>query len=139
MTEVPERADVPAASTTTASVVVGASAYYGRIDHRYDRDWIAVQLQGGRSYRVTMGSDPASIAPISDDPREIHQEINGVFVGTKVIGDRYRDVAGVFDGAGNLVRGSGAFNTQNGVREYPAKVLIESGGRRRLLHRSPRS
>ena len=125
VTVLPERADVPAAPTTTASVFVGASPYYGRIDHSYDRDWIAVQLQGGRSYRVTMGTDPASIAPISDDLREVPLEIGGVFVGTRVIGGRYRDVAGVFDGAGNLVRGSGEFGTHSGVPNYPDEIIIE--------------
>ncbi len=104
VTGLAELPDVAADTSTTASVVVGGGAYHGRIDRHYDRDWIAVQLQGGQYYTVAMGPDHANKAALG------HWE--------------NRDIAGVYDAHGNLVPGSGEPVSTNNIVDYPDAIVV---------------
>lgn len=93
VTEVPTKPDVVASAATTASVTADGPRYEGRIDHQYDIDWIAVELQGGLHYDVKIRADNNSLIPLRD-------VIWGPGIG------------GVYDSSRNLLPGSSNPTTQ---------------------------
>ena len=57
--------DFPADSGTTGTVAVGGSAT-GEIDYRHDRDWFAVPLEAGKTYRIDLKGSPTGDGTLSD-------------------------------------------------------------------------
>ena len=74
--------DFSATTRTTGAVAVGGSAT-GEIDYPNDRDWFAVELDAGRTYRI---------------------ELKGNYTGDGSLGDPY--LAGVHDADGGLITGT---------------------------------
>ena len=53
----PEDSDLPATTSTVGAVAVGGSAT-GDIERPYDRDWFAVTLEAGKTYRIDLEGSP---------------------------------------------------------------------------------
>jgi len=62
---VTEAEDYPAGTDTTGAVAIGGSAT-GGIDYSGDRDWFAVTLQAGRTYRVDLEGAPTGSGTLSN-------------------------------------------------------------------------
>ena len=54
--------DLADGTGTSGAVAVGGSAT-GEIDYAYDRDWFAVTLEAGRTYRIDLEGSPTGAAP----------------------------------------------------------------------------
>ena len=78
--EIPD--DHPAGNGTTGTVVVGGSAT-GKIERPFDRDWFAVTLEAGKSYRLDLEGSNTNAGTLTDP-----------YIG------------GVHDANGNLIRGT---------------------------------
>ena len=57
--------DIAADTTTTATVAVGGSAT-GEIESAGDKDWFAVELEAGRTYRFDLQGAPSGHGTLSD-------------------------------------------------------------------------
>ena len=57
--------DLPTDVTTPGRVVVGGSVT-GNIDFRYDRDWFAVELEAGKTYRFHLKGSPTHHGTLGD-------------------------------------------------------------------------
>ena len=89
--------DVPADATTTATVAVGGSAA-GEIGAAHDRDWYAVELEEGVTYRF---------------------DLEGSETGTGTLSDPY--LRGVHDAQGDLIPGT---TDDDGGAGFDAKLLF---------------
>ena len=76
-------ADAQTAGTDTAGTVRAGGSVTGEIDYASDRDWFAVTLQAGKSYRIDLEGSPTGAGTL-DDPY----------------------LFGVHDSAGNLIGGT---------------------------------
>ena len=76
-------ADVQTAGTDTSGTVLVGGSVNARIDFPNDRDWFAVTLQAGKSYRIDLEGSPTGAGTL-DDPY----------------------LFGVHDSAGNLIGGT---------------------------------
>ena len=74
--------DFPAGTDTAGTVAVGGSAT-GEIDFEYDRDWFAVTLEAGKTYRFDLEGSTTSAGTLSDPY-----------------------LRGLYDADGNLIRGT---------------------------------
>ena len=74
--------DLEAGTDTSGTVAVGGSAN-GEIEYELDRDWFAVELQAGRTYRI---------------------DLEGLWTGKGTLRDPY--LRGVHDAEGNLLSGT---------------------------------
>ena len=80
VTEVPD--DYPAGTGTTGTVAVGGSAT-GEIDYVNDRDWFAVTLETGKTYRIDLkGSTTGDGTLRSPYLRGVHDAVGNLFAGT---------------------------------------------------------
>ena len=78
--EVPD--DFTAGTDTAGTVTVGGSAT-GEIEERGDRDWFAVELEAGKSYRFDLEGSPTSAGTLSDTYlRGIHDAAGDLIAGT---------------------------------------------------------
>ena len=87
--------DYASSISTTGSVAVGGSAT-GAIEIRGDRDWFAVTLEAGKTYRFDLEGSPTSAGTLSDTY-----------------------LYGLYDSAGNLI--SGTTNDDSGA-SYNSRV-----------------
>ena len=76
-------ADAQTAGTDTSGTVLVGGSVNDRIDFPNDRDWFAVTLQAGKSYRIDLEGSPTGAGTL-DDPY----------------------LFGVHDSAGNLIGGT---------------------------------
>ncbi|MGX9353385.1 pre-peptidase C-terminal domain-containing protein (plasmid) [Shimia sp. W99] len=90
--------DFTAATDTTGTVAVNGNAT-GAVDFRGDKDWFAVTLEAGESYRI---------------------ELEGYGAGANS-GVRYPGIAGVYDATGTVIAGTGA---DGGYSGYPAQTAF---------------
>ena len=80
VTEVPD--DFPAGTGTTGMVAVGGSAT-GEIDYASDRDWFAVILEAGKTYRIDLKGSPTGDGTLSDPYlRGVHDADGNRLAGT---------------------------------------------------------
>ena len=71
-----------AGTDTTGTVAAGGSAT-GAIDHGGDRDWFAVVLEAGRTYRLDLEGSPTDAGTLSDPYlRGIHDAEGNLLAGT---------------------------------------------------------
>ena len=70
--------DIPGDNTTTASIGIG-EVFNGEIEIANDRDWIAVTLQAGQSYSISLSTPGAT--GLNDSFLSIH-DADGVLVGS---------------------------------------------------------
>ena len=61
----PEGEDLPKGTSTTGAVAVGGSAT-GEIEFEGDRDWFAVTLEAGRTYRIDLEGSPTGGGTLRD-------------------------------------------------------------------------
>ena len=79
----PAGMDFAAGSSTTGSVLVGESVT-GNIDRSYDRDWFAVTLEAGTSYRIRLEGSPTSQGTLIDPfLRGIHDSEGNLLASTR--------------------------------------------------------
>ncbi len=99
-----ESADLAADTATTGAVEVGGSAA-GAIETAYDRDWYAVRLEAGTTYRIDLEGSPTGDGTLSDPY-----------------------LRGVYDAEGNLVPGTpdddGGWSYNSRVTFTPAAAGI---------------
>ena len=77
VTEVPD--DYPDDTSTTGSLTVGGSAT-GEIDYEGDRDWFAVTLEAGKTYRIDLEGSQTGDGTLYDPYlRGVHDD-NGVLL-----------------------------------------------------------
>ena len=93
--------DLPTDTGTTGTVAVGGSAT-GEIERPYDRDWFAVTLEAGKSYRIDLEGSPTDAGTL-----------------------RNPYLRGVFDADGNRIRGT---TDNNGGAGHNARLLFEPEG-----------
>ena len=78
----PDGEDLPANVSTTGAVAVGGSAR-GKIEAPNDRDWFAVTLEAGKTYRIDLGSAWSAAPPLWDPYlRGIHDAEGNLIGGT---------------------------------------------------------
>ena len=75
--------DTQTAGTDTPGTVAVDGSVTGKIDYVGDRDWFAVTLEAGRTYRI---------------------DLDGSLTGAGTLGDPY--LHGIYDSNGNLIRGT---------------------------------
>ena len=90
--------DHPAGTGTTGTVAVGGSAT-GEIERAGDRDWFAVTLEAGESYRIDLEGSPTDAGTLKNPY-----------------------LRGVYDADGNRIRGT---TDNNGGTGYNARLLFE--------------
>ena len=70
--------DYAAGIGTTGTVAVGGSAT-GEIEHRFDRDWFAVTLEAGKSYRIDIEGSPTNAGTLDDPDLRVY-DANGKYI-----------------------------------------------------------
>ena len=95
--------DLPASSATAGVVAVGDVAT-GAIGRSGDRDWFAVELEAGKSYRIDLKGRPTGDGTLSDPY-----------------------LRGIHDAAGNLISGTTNDDGGHGVNSRVAFTASESG------------
>ena len=90
--------DHPAGTGTTGTVTAGGSAT-GEIERSGDRDWFAVTLEAGKSYRIDLEGSPTDAGTL-----------------------RNPYLRGVYDADGNLIRGT---TDNNGGTGHNARLFFE--------------
>ena len=80
VTEIPgEPGDFTAGTGTSGAVAVGGSAR-GEIDFRYDRDWFAVALDAGRTYRIDLEGRSTKAGTLYDPYLYGIHDANGILI-----------------------------------------------------------
>ena len=116
----PEGTDLPAGTATSGQIAVDGSAT-GRIQVETDRDWFAVTLEAGTTYRIEMRG-----ADVQWRNRSWHDnEVIFVDVGHGNLRDPY--LRGIYDSDGNLVPGTTNNNSWNTFDSLVMFTPTESG------------
>ena len=76
-------ADAQTAGTDTTGTVRAGGSVTGEIDYASDRDWFAVTLEAGKSYRIDLEGSPTSAGTL-DDPYlfGVHDSVGNLIGGT---------------------------------------------------------
>ena len=124
----PAGQDLPADTTTTGTVAVGGSAT-GTIENAGDRDWFAVELEAGVTYRVELEGSPTSHGTLGDTHLYGIYDSNGNLINGTQDGDGGSNwnsrVYYTADADGTYYISAGGFGSRVGIYQVSVTEVID--------------
>ena len=120
--------DLADGTGTSGAVAVGGSAT-GEIDYAYDRDWFAVTLEAGRTYRIDLEGSPTGAGTLTNPYlRGVHDANGALLAGTTNDngGEGYNSrVTFTADDAGTYYVAAGAWGSREGTYTLSVTEVVD--------------